>query len=277
MAEGAVEPVGAESVDWLGVPLAGAERVLGVLAVQTYDPGHRYREADRDVLTFVARQVAVALERRRADEQIRRLAYHDALTGLPNRLLFEDRLDVALAQARRTEQQVAVLFLDLDHFKVINDSMGHRVGDRLLRCLAERLAASVRDGDTVARLGGDEFALVLGGLQRAEEVATVAHRLLETVRQPLELDGHELWVTASLGASLFPADGGDAEALLKNADSAMYRAKEQRPRRPTALLAGDDARAPSTACRSRTACAAPSPAASCCCTTSRCSSARAAG
>ena len=227
VAKGEVEQVGADSVDWLGVPLASGQRVLGVLAVQTYDARHRYRDADRDVLTFVSRQIAVALERKRAEEQIRRLAYHDALTGLPNRLLFEDRLDVALAQARRAEQRVAVLFLDLDHFKLINDSLGHRGGDRVLRVLGERLAATVREGDTVARLGGDEFALVLSGLERTDDVGSIAQRLLDSVRLPVEVDGRELWATASLGASLYPEDGEDGEALVKHADSAMYRAKEQ--------------------------------------------------
>ena len=166
-------------------------------------------------------------ERRRAEEQIRNLAYHDALTGLPNRLLFQDRLSVAVAQAHRLNQHVAVFFLDVDRFKVINDSLGHSRGDRLLVGVGERLSACVREGDTVARLGGDEFTLILPGLLRPLDVATVAGKILESLRQPFHIDGRELYVTASIGISLYPDDGRDTETLLKFADTAMYRAKEQ--------------------------------------------------
>jgi len=166
-------------------------------------------------------------ERKRSEEQIRNLAYHDALTGLPNRLLFQDRLSVAVAQAHRLGQRVAVLFLDVDRFKVINDSLGHSRGDRLLQGVADRLQACVREGDTVARLGGDEFTLILPGLPRPLDVATVAEKILDSLRQPFQLEGRELYVTASIGISLYPDDGRDTETLLKYADTAMYRAKEQ--------------------------------------------------
>ena len=166
-------------------------------------------------------------ERKRAEDQIKELAYHDALTGLPNRLLFNDRLSVAVAQAHRSASRLAILFLDLDRFKVINDSLGHSLGDRLLQEVAERLQAGVRQGDTVARLGGDEFILLLPGIGRAEDAAKVAEKILETLKFPVRLEDRELFVTASIGISLYPEDGFDVESLIKNADTAMYRAKEQ--------------------------------------------------
>jgi diguanylate cyclase (GGDEF)-like protein len=165
--------------------------------------------------------------RKQAEEQVRNLAYHDALTGLPNRLLFQDRLALAVAQAHRHRQGLAVLFLDLDRFKVINDSLGHTVGDRLVREVAARLRTCVREGDTVARLGGDEFTLLLPHVGQAVDAAKVAKKVLDLVRIPFDIDARELFVTASMGISLYPDDGVDAETLVKNADTAMYRAKEQ--------------------------------------------------
>ncbi len=166
-------------------------------------------------------------ERRLAEEQVRSLAFQDALTGLPNRRLFGDRIEMALAHACRDGDRLAVFFLDLDRFKVINDSLGHTVGDELLRAVAARLRESVRQGDTVARQGGDEFLLLFPGVAQAVDVAKMAHKLLEVLRRPHRLAGRELFVTASLGVSLYPEDGADAETLVKNADTAMYRAKEE--------------------------------------------------
>jgi diguanylate cyclase (GGDEF)-like protein/PAS domain S-box-containing protein len=166
-------------------------------------------------------------ERKRSEERIRNLAYQDALTGLPNRLLFNDRLSMAVAHAHRSRQRLAVLFLDLDRFKVINDSLGHGVGDRLLQSVSERLLGALREGDTVARLGGDEFTLLLPAVHRAVDVAKVAEKLLEALREPFPVDGQELFVTGSVGIALYPDDGLDPETLIKNADAAMYRAKDQ--------------------------------------------------
>jgi len=351
MATGEVELVGAPSLDWLGVPLKRGERAFGVLAVQSYREDVRFSEQDRDILTFVSRQVAAAIDRRRAadalresearfrtlaetapcaitidqagecryanpaaaaitgysarelegmnlaelvhpdhqdlaheisaaraigsgeptrheirivrkdgqerwldfslsaiehggkgaalvtafdvtdrkraDEQIKSLAYHDALTGLPNRLLLYDRLGLAVAQAHRAGHKLAVLFLDLDRFKLINDSLGHGLGDRVLQTAAARLQTAVREGDTVARVGGDEFILILPGVERPLELARVAEKICEALREPFALDSQELFVTPSMGISLYPDDGEDAETLIKHADAAMYRAKDQ--------------------------------------------------
>jgi diguanylate cyclase (GGDEF)-like protein/PAS domain S-box-containing protein len=351
LASGEIELSGSPSIDWLGVPLLRGDRAVGALVVQSYDDTVRFDASDLDMLTFVARHVATALDkvrgrdalresearfralaetapcaifiyqgsefryvnaaaaelsgytpeellrlsffdlvhpefrervkerglarqrgeaapsryefkvltksgeerwldfsstviefggrtaalgmafdvtdRRRGDERMRTLAYHDPLTGLPNRLLFHDRVQLAVAQAHRSRERLAVLFVDLDGFKLINDSLGHALGDRVLEKVAERLVSCVREGDTVARLGGDEFTLILPGLHRVDELPPLAEKILEVLRRPLRTEGRELYVTASMGASLYPDDGEDAATLVKNADTAMYRAKEQ--------------------------------------------------
>ena len=153
-------------------------------------------------------------------------AFHDALTGLPNRYLLLDHMRLALAQARRDQRKAAVLILDLDRFKVINDSLGHTVGDQLLQAVAARLQESLREADSLARLGGDELAVLIQGMHAGSDAATVAQKLLDCVRRPFLLRGRELFVTASIGASLYPDDAPDAETLVKNADAALYRAKE---------------------------------------------------
>jgi len=165
-------------------------------------------------------------DRKIAEEQVSYQAYHDALTGLPNRSLFRDRLNQALSQAQRHNIGIAVLFLDLDHFKLINDTLGHSIGDWLLKEVAMRLKTSIRDGDTVARLGGDEFTILLPDISRSEDLAHVAQKILDTISAPLRLDNHDVYVTTSIGISLSPSDGTDSETLIKSADNAMYRAKE---------------------------------------------------
>ena len=176
-------------------------------------------------------RVAIALrdlsEQRQAEERLGALVFRDPLTTLPNRRLFEDRLAIALAQAHRYRHRLAVIFLDLDRFKQVNDTLGHAAGDALLKAVADRLNTSVREGDTVARLAGDEFTLLLPGIHYAEDLAAISRKLAESLREPFRLDGHDVRVTASGGISLYPEDGEDVEALLKSADTAMYRAKER--------------------------------------------------
>ncbi len=165
-------------------------------------------------------------ERRRAERQIEHLAYHDALTGLPNRHLFVDRLDNALTRALRTEESLAVLFVDIDHFKSINDSLGHTAGDTLLRTIAVRLRSTLRTEDTVARLGGDEFTVLVSGVKDPNDLLRLAQKIHSTIKVPVEVAAREITVSASIGVGLFPQDGDTAEQLLRNADLAMYRAKE---------------------------------------------------
>ena len=164
--------------------------------------------------------------RRRTEKQVQFLAYCDALTGLPNRTLLKDRLSKALASARRRKEKVALLFLDLDRFKDINDSLGHSVGDLLLKEVASRLKRWAREQDTVARLGGDEFLIVLTGVTDIPGAAIAAERLMDTIIAEFVVQGHPLMVSCSLGISIFPEHGADGETLIKNADAAMYSAKD---------------------------------------------------
>ncbi len=162
-----------------------------------------------------------------AAAQIQHLAYHDTLTGLPNRQLFLDRLNLAISHAHRSQRRLAVFFLDLDRFKVINDSLGHAIGDRLLQSISRRLTGLLREGDTVTRIGGDEFTILVPHLQHSDDAIVVARKVRDALKHPIEIDGRELYVSTSIGISLYPNDGEDANALLRNADAAMYRAKAQ--------------------------------------------------
>ncbi|HWC50575.1 MAG TPA: EAL domain-containing protein [Nitrospira sp.] len=178
-------------------------------------------------------------ERKRSEREIHRLAYYDSLTGLPNRVLFKDRVTHAIAHAHRYRYHLALLFLDLDRFKIINDTLGHNIGDLLLKHVADRLMESVRHSDSIgrtadadqthelARLGGDEFTVLLTNLRDVQDASKVARRILEALARPFSVGGHEIFVTVSIGIAIFPADGDSVDVLLKNSDTAMYHAKEQ--------------------------------------------------
>ncbi|MHB9094264.1 MAG: putative bifunctional diguanylate cyclase/phosphodiesterase [Eubacteriales bacterium] len=166
-------------------------------------------------------------EKRNLLQQMIHQAYHDPLTDLPNRILFNDRLSLALAHAHRNKEMLSVLFLDLDRFKLVNDMLGHVMGDSLLKEVADRLAEHVRESDTIARLGGDEFTLLLPQIGHEEDAAKIAEKILRAFQQVFFIGGHEFQITASIGLALYPNDGQDAETLMKHADTAMYRAKEQ--------------------------------------------------
>lgn len=167
-------------------------------------------------------------ERKQSEEQLKYMAHYDILTGLPNRTLLHDRLNEAISMAQASGTIVAMLFVDLDRFKMVNDSLGHAMGDRLLQRIADRLKATAREQDTVSRQGGDEFLLVLPGLSRSDEALELAHSFLQEIRRPVCIDDHDLFLHASIGISLFPEHGSDFDTLVKYADLAMYRAKEQR-------------------------------------------------
>lgn len=165
-------------------------------------------------------------QRKETEKQLEYRAYYDSLTGLPNRLLFRDRLVNSLGHARRNRVGLAVMYLDVDHFKLVNDGLGHTFGDALLADVALRLQSALRASDTISRIGGDEFSVLLPEITNTEAVAGVARKVLDSLHQPFRVEGHEIFVTASIGISCFPSDGEDAETLLKCADAALYRAKE---------------------------------------------------
>jgi len=158
--------------------------------------------------------------------ELQRMAHFDALTGLPNRILFKERLSASLSMAKRNHWQLGLLFVDLDRFKIINDTLGHAVGDELLQHAAKRMRMVVRESDTVSRMGGDEFAVIVPDLPSADDAASVARKLIDALEQPFQLAGQDLYVSASIGIALFPEDTGDPDTLIRNADAAMYRAKE---------------------------------------------------
>jgi diguanylate cyclase (GGDEF)-like protein/PAS domain S-box-containing protein len=166
-------------------------------------------------------------ERKRAEEELEYMATHDVLTGLPNRTLFNDRLSMALTHARRSQKSLAVMMLDLDYFKDVNDSFGHSMGDEVLRAVGSRLTEVLRRGDTVARIGGDEFLLLLPDMIKVDYTTTIAQKVLQAFREPFIFNNHQLYITTSIGIAIFPDDGTDADTLVKNADIAMYRAKEK--------------------------------------------------
>jgi diguanylate cyclase (GGDEF)-like protein len=164
-------------------------------------------------------------QRRITEEQLRRMANYDVLTELPNRSLFHDRLRHAIQHARRREQKLALLFLDLDHFKHINDSLGHSAGDELLCDVARRLSQCIRQDDTVARLGGDEFTIILETIDDTDAAALVAQKIIDVLASPCTLEGHEINISPSIGISIYPDDGTELDGLLRSADAAMYHAK----------------------------------------------------
>ena len=165
-------------------------------------------------------------EQKKAEETIRRLAYHDPLTGLPNRLLLRDRLNMAIARAKRNQQHLAVLMLDLDKFKDVNDTLGHHTGDRLLQSVGDLLTGLLRKGDTVARMGGDEFLIVLQEIKKLRDSAKIAQKIIDAFQHPFIVDDHIIPITTSIGIAIYQDGSDDASTLVKNADIAMYRAKE---------------------------------------------------
>ena len=183
------------------------------------------KDENGEITNFVAVTEDIS-ERKQTEQTIRHLAFHDPLTGLPNRRLFNDRLHQAAAMRHRKGNTFALMLLDLDRFKTVNDTLGHDVGDSLLKAVAARLLNSTRQGDTLARMGGDEFALIALEIEQPEDTARIAEKLLDTLKEPFRLFGHELYVTTSIGITLYPTDAVEADALVKNADIALYRAKD---------------------------------------------------
>ncbi|MGA2130762.1 MAG: PAS domain S-box protein [Bryobacteraceae bacterium] len=204
----------------------GTGQVMGSLEIYSPRPWEP-NESERRVLEFKARLAAIALEHRQLTNRMAHQAHHDPLTGLPNRLLLDDHLHHAMSLARRQSKMVALIYVDLDRFKFINDTLGHHVGDLLLKEVALRMRSAVRESDTLARTGGDEFVAVLFGIERVCDAEVVADRIVDALRAPFHMRGHELFTSASVGLSLFPQDGEDAGTLHRHADLALYEAKNR--------------------------------------------------
>ena len=217
--------IGKNPIDWLGVPLKTSQGVIGALVVQSYTGDVRYTEQDKALLQFVSTQVAVAIERKQAEAALQHMARHDPLTALPNRALVLDRLRTSLAGARHDDRQLAVLFIDLDDFKQVNDRSGHPAGDQLLQEVAARMQTSVREADTVGRMGGDEFMVILHDISQPEQATLAAEKIRVALEQPFEWDGRQIRISASIGVATCPAHGHDDAQLVHGADEAMYAAK----------------------------------------------------
>ena len=209
-------------------------------AFDNYEVEHDFVTIGRRTLLLNARQIEREVgkertillaieditERKKYEEKIQQMAFHDSLTGLPNRKLFSDRLGIVLAQAKRNKKKVGIVMLDLDNFKDVNDTLGHDVGDTLLKAVAERLSVILRKSDTVARFGGDEFVLIFPDMEIIEEAIQVVQKIIDRFHKPFLIDTHQLVVTTSIGIAVYPNDGMDEEILMKNADIAMYQAKQ---------------------------------------------------
>ena len=221
----AIMPLGFKSC-WSRPVLSGANELLGIFIVYNTDSSEPTM-LDRELLERACQLVGIAIEKFRDQETLASMAYYDVLTGLPNRVLLQDRLRQAMIEAERHERLVALMFMDLDRFKNINDTLGHEMGDLLLKKVAKRLQECVRPGDTVARPGGDEFILVLAGVAHVDDVSRVAQKVVDAFALPFEIGGREQFVTCSIGVTLYPFDDRDIETLYRNADVAMYHAKEE--------------------------------------------------
>jgi diguanylate cyclase (GGDEF)-like protein len=214
-----------KAVSFAGVPCFDSKfKIIGFLSVLDDKP-----MLDRDrtfsILKIFAARAGAELERKKTEIAMRNMAYHDSLTGLPNRILFNDRLEMALAKVRRSKRKIAVLYIDFDGFKKINDTLGHSVGDVLLEAVGERLKSCLRQEDTVARLGGDTFVLILPEINNRDAAGILAKKLLETIRPAFTIEGKEVKITLSIGISIFPENGDTVKVLIKRADEALYLAK----------------------------------------------------
>jgi diguanylate cyclase (GGDEF)-like protein/PAS domain S-box-containing protein len=220
--------VGPDALNWLGVPLESVGGIVGALVVLSSADGVCFTEKDRELLQFVAVQVVAVVERKRMHSRLEHMAQYDQLTDLPNRTLFLDRLQTALAKARRQQTRLAVLFLDLDKFKQVNDTHGHTVGDQLLQDVARRLTRCVRESDTVGRIGGDEFIILLESIKQPEGAAIVAGKIMATLSEPYNLAKVKLQIIPSIGLAVYPENGEDGNELIRYADNAMYQIKRGR-------------------------------------------------
>ncbi len=213
---------------WLGVPLKIESKVIGSMILQSYTDPNLYSKNDIRLMEFVSQQIATAIERKRIEEKLKFISLYDSLTGLPNRVLFYDRMKQEIAYAKREQKKFVLMFLDLDDFKKVNDQFGHDIGDQLLKEVAKKFNKLLREADTICRLGGDEFIILLPRLKQPRENAEdVARKILHSLGEPFLIKNNQIYVKTSIGIALYPNDGEKEEDLMKSADNAMYTAKKE--------------------------------------------------
>ncbi|MDR3447356.1 MULTISPECIES: sensor domain-containing protein [Dyella] len=217
---------GTDAQHWLGVPLCSQGTTVGALVVQSYSDATRYTESDKELLQFVSTQVAAAIERKQAEERLHHIARHDPLTDLANRDLFHQQFEAALDNVSRFGGNLALLYIDLDKFKLVNDRFGHHTGDLLLCEVAQRIRSHLREGDVVGRMGGDEFVVLLCRLQSIADSVSVAEKLRAAICAPLRLSDHTLHAATSIGVATYPLHGRSSRELMRAADTAMYWVKK---------------------------------------------------
>jgi diguanylate cyclase (GGDEF)-like protein/PAS domain S-box-containing protein len=211
----------------IGTPIDVFGKVYGAVAFATdREGGRRFRDSDADLVRLIGALCGSAIERLTHEDRLGALAFYDALTGLPNRVLFDDRVTQTFVAARRHRQKFAILYVDLDHFKEVNDTYGHAAGDELLRVIAHRLLAAARESDTVARQGGDEFVVLQRFVRSPQDALRLARRINEALRQPVAINDAVVTISASVGVAIYPDDGNSTEQLVVRADAALYRAKD---------------------------------------------------
>lgn len=216
------------SVSWLGMPLHTQQGIIGTVTLERHQADAPYTAADKELFQYIATQIASVIERKRLYDRLQHMAMFDALTDLPNRACLEDRMRTAIARVRREDRSLCLLYLDLDRFKLVNDTFGHAVGDSLLRDFARRLKACVRESDTVARMSGDEFVVLLESSLKSDGNEVVARKIQAEFELPFVLGEHRLHIRPSIGVAHYPEHGTDTEQLFRSADDAMYADKNSR-------------------------------------------------
>ncbi len=211
----------------VSVPVQGKDRIKAIITIDSVNSYREWPEEDVDLLHILSNLLSDALARMNSEEEIQHMAYYDNLTNLPNRFLFKDRVVNAINLAKRTGGLISIIFIDLDNFKSVNDTIGHDGGDQLLKEVARNLKSRVRKSDTVSRFGGDEYMIMLNNIKDEEDISRIADKVLSIFAKPFIIQGQEFFVTGSLGISVYPIDGEDPKTLIKNADTAMYQAKSK--------------------------------------------------
>ena len=209
---------------YIGSPLIISKQIIGAVSIKSFDKNINYSDEELNILKFISDQIAMAIDKVKSVEEMHYLAYYDKMTKLPNRILFNDRAKFAFKNARRTNEKYTVLFLDLDEFKIINDTMGHNAGDKLLKIVAKKLIASVREGDTISHWGGDEFT-ILSKINDIDDNKKLCQRILKEIKKAVQINNKKIDCSVSIGASIYPTDGENIDELIQKADMAMYVSK----------------------------------------------------